>query len=67
MKRRLERLGVVEIVYKTNGFGFNFVTKTENRFGSTADANDWLLAQTNDAFNRLQGEDAVLEILDIAA
>ena len=32
MGKRLERSGEVMVVYETNGFGLDFVEKTENGF-----------------------------------
>ena len=36
MGKKLERFGEVRIVDETNGFGRNFVEKTESRFGTPA-------------------------------
>ena len=35
MGKRLERFGEVRIIDETNGFGLDFVQKTESRFWST--------------------------------
>ena len=35
MGKRLERFGEVRIIDETNGFGLDFVEKTESRFWST--------------------------------
>ena len=35
MGKRLERFGEVRIIDETNGFGLDFVDKTESRFWST--------------------------------
>ena len=35
MGKRLERFGEVRIIDETNGFGLEFVEKTESRFWST--------------------------------
>ena len=35
MGKRLERFGEVRIIDETNGFGLDFVKKTESRFWST--------------------------------
>ena len=35
MGKRLERFGEVRVVDETNGFGLDFVEKTESRFWST--------------------------------
>ena len=35
MGKRLERFGEVRIIDETNGFGLDFVEKTESRFSST--------------------------------
>ena len=36
MGKRLERFGEVRIIDETNGFGLDFVEKTESGFWSTA-------------------------------
>ena len=35
MGKRLEQFGEVRIIYETNGFGVDFVKKTESKFWST--------------------------------
>ena len=40
MGNRLERFGEVRIIDETNGFGLDFIKKTESRFWSTTPAGD---------------------------
>ena len=41
MGKRLERFGEVRIIDETNGFGLDFVEKTESRFRSTTPDVTW--------------------------
>ena len=41
MGKRLERFGEVRIIDETNGFGLDFVQKTESRFWSTTPDVTW--------------------------
>ena len=40
MGKRLERFGEVRIIDETNGFGLDFVKKTESRCGSSTPKKD---------------------------
>ena len=47
MGQRLERFGEVRIIDETNGFGLNFVEKTESRFEPC-----WLSTKADQAIGR---------------